>query len=187
MALVAQEWRARLEQVFCGGAMRVMADRAVFGDGLVVVDERSAFLHVAGVAGCIHAIALHQFGSHRTMRVMTIGTGHLALWNRVMGRLVDLHALILVAGEANLRLGAFVAHLVLCRMQLVAGGAIHFTALVRTAHPVRASRVLLVANQTGTALVARRFTRSSEGFDLQGAGVIVLTGDFLVRGSATVA
>jgi len=43
--------------------MRVMADRAVFTDRLVVMHERPAFLHMAGVAGFIHAIALHEFGT----------------------------------------------------------------------------------------------------------------------------
>ena len=97
------------------------------------------------------------------MRVMAIGAGHLALGNRVMGRLVDFHAPVLVAGKANLGLGAFVANLVLCRVYLVAGGTDHIAALVRAAHPVRASGILLVACKAGAGHVVRCSASLFEG------------------------
>ena len=92
--------------------MRVMADRAVLADRLVFLYERPALLHMAGVAGFIHAIALHEFWTDRAVRIMAIGTAHFSLGNRVMRRTANLRALLLVAGKANLGLCAFVAHLV---------------------------------------------------------------------------
>ena len=72
MARLAQERRPHLQHAFSGGAMRVMADRAVFTDRLVVMHERPALLHMAGVAGFIDAIAFHEFGTDRTVRIMAI-------------------------------------------------------------------------------------------------------------------
>ena len=120
------------------------------------------------------------------MRIVAIRADHLAFIDRVVRGHLRLGAPLLVAGVADLGLGAFVAHLVLRRVHLVAGGAIHIAALVRAAHPVHASGVLLVAGQTDAALVVRSAS-FFERFDFQGAGVIVLTGDFIVRGAATVA
>ena len=59
VALLTQEWRPRLEQVGCGGAVRVVADRAIFRDRLMGSHERATFFHVAGVAGVIYAIPHH--------------------------------------------------------------------------------------------------------------------------------
>jgi len=132
--------------------MRVMADRAVLADRLVVLDERAALFHMTGVAGFIHAIAFHEFGSDRTVRVMAISTSHIALWNRMVGRPLELRALFLVAGEANLGLGAFVAHLIVRSVDYMAGGAGHVRKLMRTSFPVRAIRILAVAGKTGRIL-----------------------------------
>lgn len=63
MARLAKERRPHLQHAFYGGAMRVMANRAVFTDRLVFMHERPALLHMAGVAGFIYAIALHEFGA----------------------------------------------------------------------------------------------------------------------------
>jgi len=120
MALVAQERRPHLQHGFYRGAMRVMAVRAVFGDRLVGVHERPAFFHMAGVAGFVHAIALHEFRPDRTMWIMAIGARHLALGNRVMRRLVDLRTLYLVASEADLGLRGLGQYLVAMGVDLVA-------------------------------------------------------------------
>ena len=92
--------------------MRVMTVGAVVIDRLVAVYERTAFLHVAGIASLVNTIALHEFRSDRAMRVMAVGTGHFAFWNRVMGRFVKERALLLVAVEADSGLSAFVANIV---------------------------------------------------------------------------
>ena len=64
--------------------MRVVTDGAVFHDRLVVVQEGAAFFHVAGVAGLVDTVFLQLFWPCRTMRIVTIGTGYLALQNWVV-------------------------------------------------------------------------------------------------------
>lgn len=59
VTLLAQEGRPRLEQAADIGAMRVMADAAVFRHWLVVVHKRTTLFHVAGIAGVVGA-ALDQ-------------------------------------------------------------------------------------------------------------------------------
>lgn len=86
------------------------------------------------------------------MRIMAIGAAHFALGNRMMGRLVDLRALLLVTGKANLGLGAFVAHLVVRGVNFVAGGACYIAALVSASLPVRAVCILAVTGEAGFIL-----------------------------------
>ena len=86
----------------------------------MAMHERPAFLHVAGVTGIDHSCALHQFRANRAMRIVAIGTGHLAFDNGMMRRLVDLGALLFVTGEAALGLGQLVTDFVFCHMNLVA-------------------------------------------------------------------
>jgi hypothetical protein len=112
MARLTQERRTHLQHAFRGGSMRVVTYRTVFADGLVVMYERPAFFHMAGVAGFIHAIAFHEFGTHGAMRIMAIRTTHLSLGYRMMRSAVDLRALLLVAGKANLGLGSLIADIV---------------------------------------------------------------------------
>jgi len=152
VASVTEERRPHLQHAFCSGAMRIVAYRAVIIDRLVVMHKRPAFLHVAGVAGLIHAIAFHEFGPDRAVRVMAIGTTHIALRNRMMGRPLELRALFLVTGEANLRLGAFVAHLVVGSVDYVTGSTGDVFSLVRTSFPVRAVCILAVAGKTSRIL-----------------------------------
>jgi len=147
VACVAQEWRPHLQHAFCSSAMRIMAVRAVLIDRLMVMYERTAFLHVAGIAGIDHAIALHQFWAGRSMHIVAVRTRHLAFHDRVVRRLVDLGTLFLVAGEAELGLGAFVAYHIFCRVNLVAVGAPHVASLMCASLPVRALCILLVTLQ----------------------------------------
>ena len=123
MACLAQEWRTHLQHAFCRGAVRIMAIRAVVADRLVVMYEWPAFLHVAGVASIVDGIAFHQFHPSGAMRIMAIGASHFAFGYRMMGRSVDLRALVLVAFKANLRLGELVAHLILEGVDLVTRNA----------------------------------------------------------------
>src|SRR5438128_1610660 len=99
VALVAQEGRPRLQQIFRGGAVGVMAVRTVFGDRLVGMHERSTLLHVTGIASLVHAIALHELRSNGAVRIVAIAAAHLAFGYWVMRGLADLRALFLVAGE----------------------------------------------------------------------------------------
>src|ERR1035437_7806459 len=120
VALVADHRGARFQQVVGSGAVRHVAVAAIIADRPAVMHERAAFLCVAGGASLNHRVAFHQLGTGRTVRVVTIGTAYFAFQYRMMRWLVDLRALLLVAGETHFGLGAFVAHLVMCGMYLVA-------------------------------------------------------------------
>ena len=136
--------------------MRIVAVRAVVIDWLVVVHKRPAFLHVAGVAGVDHAIAFHQLGTGRSMHIVAIGTGHFAFHDWMMRGLVDLRALLLVAGEAELGLGALVAYYIFCRVYLVAVGARHVARLMGASLPVRALWILIMALEAGIIALVNR-------------------------------
>ena len=73
-----------LQQIRHDGPVRVVADRAVFRNRLVVVHERSALFHVARVTGLVDAVALELFGTRRTMRIVAIGTAHLPFEHRMV-------------------------------------------------------------------------------------------------------
>ena len=120
MALLAQKWRDRLEQRRNVGAVRGMAIVAVLGHRLMFPQKRPAFFGMAGITGFGDRIFVQQFRTSRTMRVMAVGTGRLALRNRVMGKFERLRALLFMAGKADLGLSPFIAHLVMRRMCLVA-------------------------------------------------------------------
>src|SRR6185436_12325238 len=87
VALLAQERRARLEQAGDRGAMRLMADRAVFLHRRMVVQERSALLHVAGEAGLGNAVA-HQLLRIAAVHVVARRARHAALDDRVLHRAI---------------------------------------------------------------------------------------------------
>ena len=140
VARVAQEGRPHLEHAFCGGAMRIVAIAAVFIDGLVVVHKGPAFFHMAGVAGVVYAVALHQLGAYRAMRVVAIGAGHFSLGYRV------------VRGAADLCTLLFVAHLVMRSVNFMAAGTGNIAALVCAALPVRALSIAVVAGEAGFIL-----------------------------------
>ena len=144
MALMAQEWSANLEHVLGRGSMRVVAIPAVLADRFVVMDERTALFHVTGVAGGIYAVPDHKLGSGRTMGVMTVRAAHLAFWNRMVRRPVDLGALFFVVGETDLGLSSLVTHSVIRGVHLMAIRAGHVPQLVGTACPMRTFGVLLV-------------------------------------------
>src|SRR6185503_7630787 len=123
VALLAEERRARLQQVVVHRAVRVVADRAVLLHRLVGAHERAALLRVAGVAGLVDAIAHQQLLAGGAVRVMAVGARDLAFPDRMAHRTVDLRALLLVAGGAHGRLRHAVAHLVVAGVHLVARGA----------------------------------------------------------------
>ena len=72
VALLAEERGPRFQQIGVGRAVRVVTVRAVFGHRLVIEDERSALLHVAGVAGVDDGIADQQLDSGGAMRVVGV-------------------------------------------------------------------------------------------------------------------
>ena len=163
MATVAQKRGARFQHAFGRSAMRVVADRAVLIDGLMVMHEGATLFHVAGVTGLHHTVAIQQAGAGGAVNIMAIRASHLALNDGVMRCFVDLYALFLVASEAGFTLGAFVAHYVLGDVNLVAGRTGYITCLVSTAFPVRALLILGVAFLAGSvANICRRRCPYSE-------------------------
>ena len=115
------------------------------------MDERSAFLRVALVAGVDHAVALHQRPADRAMGVMAIGAGHLPFQDRVAEGPGDFRALLLVAGEAHFGLGELGQHPVR-RVHGVATGAGGAAGLVRAACPMRTLAASRMAGQAGCVL-----------------------------------
>ena len=120
MALIADHWRPRFQQVVGSCTVRHVAVATVIIDRLVVVHERPAFFHVARVAGFNNAIAFHQFGAGRSVHIVAIGTAHFAFHYRMVRLLVDLRALLFVAGKTNIGLRASVPHFIKSCMYLVA-------------------------------------------------------------------
>ena len=154
MAILAQERRARFQQVGDGRAMRLVAYGAIFGHRLVVVYEGPALFHVALVAGLDYAASLHLLRVV-PVHVMAVGAAHLAFKDRVAEGLVDLDALLLVAGETDLGLREFVAHFVVRGMNLVTGSARNFATGMNTGLPVQAPGIALVAGEADTVLGGR--------------------------------
>lgn len=112
-----------------------MADGTIFGDRFVAMYERSAFFHMAGVAGGIHAVALHQLGTGGAMRIVAIGANYLAFEYRMMGGLVHLRALLFMTGETDFRLTVSVTYLVIGRMYLMTRVAAQAAAFMGAAQP----------------------------------------------------
>src|SRR5471030_1255129 len=115
--------------------------------------ERPALFRVAGVAGLIHG-RLHQHsGGVRSMRAVTLAAGHLAETHRMYRRLVEVRALLPVAGVANIGLGDRGEHGIALSVNLVASAAREAIAFVRAGNPAGA-RIAPMALQT--ELVALR-------------------------------
>ena len=97
-----------------------MAVGAVLNDGCVLPQERSALFRVAGVAGLGNGVLHHQARAGRTMRVVAVGAGDLAIEDRMSREAMKLGALILVATETDFRLGELIHHFLLGIVHLMA-------------------------------------------------------------------
>lgn len=137
MTLLAQEGRASLQQIGCGCSVRVVADSAILGNRLMIVDEGAALFHVARIAGLVDAASGKLLLTRRSMRAMTIGTAHLSFANRVVTWLAHLRPLFLVAGVANFRLRLLVANSVLAAMDFMAVRTNHIARCVSAGRPER--------------------------------------------------
>jgi hypothetical protein len=156
MAFLAQVWRASFQQRRFGRTVRCMAVGAIVKHGAMLPQERAAFLGVAGVTGFVDRVLDQQFRTRRTVRIVAIGTDHLARIDRVRGNFVGIRTLLLMAGKTNLGLRSLVAHLVYRRVHLVAVIAGQLVALVLTTIPVGAI-ISFVASQalTGSGIAVR--------------------------------
>ena len=104
VASQAEEGGRLYEQVIGHGAVRRMADRAVFGHRRVLIGERTLFLGVAFPAQQVERFR-PQVAFHLPVCVVAIGAEHLALLDRVMRRQRELGEdvrMALVAGAGSL-------------------------------------------------------------------------------------
>lgn len=156
MALLAQEGRAALQQIGRRGPVRVVADSAVLGYRLVVVDERTTFFHVAGITSLVDAAPGKLFLTGRSMRAMAIGAAHLSFAYRMATWLAHLGPLLLVARIANFCLRLLVAYLVLAAMNLMTVRTRHVTRCMGTGGPEHMVTALVAGRAGATANIGRR-------------------------------
>ena len=109
----------------------------------MVADERSALLHMTGIAGVVDAVPSHHAGPGRSMRVMTIGTNDFAFPDRVTGGSIDLCALFFMTGKTHFRLSRSNSYFVIFSVYLVTGGTSHIPISMNTAAPMHLLAALM--------------------------------------------
>lgn len=139
--------------------MRIVANRAVVVNRLMVAHEGPTFFHMTGVAGFHYAIALHKAGACGPVRIVAIGARDFAFWNGMSRGLVGLDALLLVASKANLGFRFLIEHLVFRNVNQVARRASHVPSLMDASLPMRTLGIIFVTSQAGFALVLMRSRR----------------------------
>src|SRR5262249_48684137 len=102
VAVLADVGRLLLEQARVVRAVRVMAGKAVLLDRRMVPHERAALLGVAAGAELRDRFGVDHRFREGAVRVVAIGARELALDDRVVRRLEQLRADLLVAGRAGL-------------------------------------------------------------------------------------
>ena len=81
--------------------MGTVAVGALLGYVSVFIDEWPLVLHMAACAECFRCDPFEVVLMGRNMRVVAVGAGHFVLWDRVMGKLRELHADLGVAACAE--------------------------------------------------------------------------------------
>ncbi len=84
--------------------MRVVADRTILSGRLMLNQERSPFFSMALIAGLVDGMFFQLRGASRAVRIVTIGTDHLAFSYRMARTPIHLGTLVLVTGETDLDL-----------------------------------------------------------------------------------
>lgn len=102
MTSIAQKRYGSDQQRLVVGTVRVVAAEATLDDWRVFPDERPALLGVAARAQDIDTIGSQQRIGRRTVRLVAIATGDLALENGHVGALAELAALRWMTPEADL-------------------------------------------------------------------------------------
>ena len=156
VALLTQDGRTCLEKTGDHAAMRVVAGGTVLSDWLMLMHERPALFSVAGVAGVVDAVALDQLGTGRTVRIVAIGTGHLAFGHGMVRGLVHLATLLLVAGVAGFRLCDLVQGLVAVDVHLVASVAGNIGRLVLATGPQGTLGIFVMTSLANPAAIIGR-------------------------------
>lgn len=134
--------------------MRNVTIHAAIDYRLMLPEERTALVGVAGVASFVEGILLEQARANGAMRIVTIRAHYLAGIDRMCGNLVAVGTLFLVTGKADLRLRLLRENVVLRRVNLVAVVAGYLVVLMGTAVPVGTSCSLVAIQAlSGTILV----------------------------------
>ena len=161
VTFLAKDRHTSLEKAISRRSMRLMANRAVFRHWFMVMHERTALFHVASEASLV-GTGFDQLFRIVSMHVVTGRTRHLSLDDRVMRRFVDLGALFFVAGETDLGFGYLFTHLVVLRMNLMAGCAGNILVAVSTHLPANAVTALVTGQAGAIAIFCRRFGAFAE-------------------------
>ena len=139
-----------------------MAIAAIVRGRRMLPQERPALLGVAAVTGLVDGVLDQQLRRGRSMRVVAIRAGHLAVGDRMGRQVMRLGTLRLVAGKADFALGDSGQRLVLWLMHFVAGSTGHVTGSVSATRPMT-TLPALVAVQAGAGLhFGRRAVRAAE-------------------------
>jgi len=125
VALIAEKRLGSLEEIVAHRTVRSMAIRAVFHNIAMLEHERPLLFHVAPCAGFLLGQANEHLLLATSVRIMTVGTCHLFLNYRMVGKKSVLYLYLRVAAIAELRY-FIAAHLLLRPLvELVAVEAAH--------------------------------------------------------------
>lgn len=140
VTLEAEKRLGGLQEIVAHRTVRSMAIRAVFHDIAVLEHERPLLFHVAPCAGFLLGQAKEHLLLATAVRIMTVGTCHLFLNDRVVGEKSVLYLYLRVAAIAELR--HFVAAHFLLRplVELVAVEAANVIERMGTGVPVSKDR-----------------------------------------------
>ena len=97
MTLLAEERQFLFEKFRVVGSMRCVASRAIFRHGSVLEKERPAFFSVAFKTFLVCGIGGNQVFRDRSVRIVAVHAGHLALQDRMVAGAFDFGLFVLMA------------------------------------------------------------------------------------------
>jgi hypothetical protein len=120
-----------------GGAVRVVAVETAFTDGRVLPQEGAALFAVALITLVVDRVCRNEPLSLRAVRIMAVRANHLLFPQRMMRRLHDRRADLLVAPRAKLDLAGLRQQFRISPVNLMAINAGEFCLIVLAAMPQR--------------------------------------------------
>jgi len=153
VALGTQEWRAGFEQRRNIGSVRGMTIGAVLRHWFMFPQEGAALFGMADKAGLHDRALLQQMGTGRTVRVVAVGTDHLAFTDRMVRNFTAVRSLFLVTGKADLGLGGLFADRIFYTHYIVAVCAGIIRGSMRTHLPIRLDTTLMALRTNGITLL----------------------------------
>ena len=167
VALLAEPGAASRKQRLVVRSVGFVTGAAILTNRLMLPQEGATFLGMAFVAGFIDGVVNQAGFTRRTVRLVTIATGHQAnvrsgrggSLDRVARLAHELGALFCVAGIANHRLGFERQHRVVFDVQIMTVDTGDFLDVMHAAHPVEAGTAVM-AGQADRIFLAGRYLRS---------------------------